>query len=131
MDEIDMLLYAPGSFRCDKCGFHQEKRILNASTGEVGIRKDGDEAGKCPNDGERMRRVTWRELHDEIASSYEEIAIALSESVKLQSHYAGILNQHDGGKRRQFSSFREWIERLVETGVIERKPAPDPPKATT
>lgn len=37
---------------------------------------------------------------------------ALEESVKLQSHYAEILNMHDGGKRIQFSSAKEWIDRL-------------------
>jgi hypothetical protein len=37
---------------------------------------------------------------------------ALQESVKLQSHYAAILNDYDGGRRRQFSSSKEWIERI-------------------
>ncbi len=37
---------------------------------------------------------------------------ALVESVKLQSHYAGLLNQYDGGKRLQFANVREWIERI-------------------
>lgn len=47
-----------------------------------------------------------------------EVLFALQESVKLQSHYARILNDHDGGKRRQFSSIYEWIGRLKETGDI-------------
>ena len=38
---------------------------------------------------------------------------ALRESVKLQSHYAGLLNDYDGGKRRQFVSAEEWIARLA------------------
>ena len=37
---------------------------------------------------------------------------ALEESVKLQSHYAGLLNQYDGGKRLQFKDADEWMERL-------------------
>lgn len=41
---------------------------------------------------------------------------ALDESVKLQSHYAGLLNQYDGGQRLQFRNGREWIERLESLG---------------
>ena len=37
---------------------------------------------------------------------------ALEESVKLQSHYAGLLNQYDNGERKQFSTAKEWIDRL-------------------
>ena len=37
---------------------------------------------------------------------------ALAESVKLQSHYATILNAYDGGKRMSFASEQEWIDRL-------------------
>lgn len=39
---------------------------------------------------------------------------ALDESVKLQSHYAKLLNEYDGGKRMVFTSVDEWIERLKE-----------------
>jgi hypothetical protein len=46
------------------------------------------------------------------------LEIALNESVKLQSHYAAILNDYDGGKRRIFSGPEEWIQRLIETGTI-------------
>lgn len=34
---------------------------------------------------------------------------ALEESVKLQSHYAELLNMHDGGERRGFRSAKAWI----------------------
>jgi hypothetical protein len=39
---------------------------------------------------------------------------ALDESVNLQSHYAGLLNMHDGGQRMQFASGDEWLARLIE-----------------
>jgi hypothetical protein len=45
--------------------------------------------------------------------------IALDESVKLQAHYAGLLNAWDGGERRIFKTSDEWIARLEETGTIE------------
>jgi hypothetical protein len=48
----------------------------------------------------------------------DKMEIALSESVKLQSHYAALLNQYDGGERLTFKSSAEWIERLEKIGVI-------------
>jgi len=40
----------------------------------------------------------------------------LWESVKLQSHYAVLLNHLDGGERLTFASADEWIARLVQVG---------------
>lgn len=50
-----------------------------------------------------------------------ELKIALEESVKLQAHYAELLNMHDGGERMIFKSVKEWIERLQEIGKIPKK----------
>jgi len=47
-----------------------------------------------------------------------ELMVALVESVKLQSHYAKLLNQHDGGERMQFENVAEWIERLRKVGTL-------------
>jgi hypothetical protein len=46
------------------------------------------------------------------------LRLALSESVKLQSHYAELLNMHDNGRRMRFASADEWIERLSKLGTI-------------
>lgn len=43
---------------------------------------------------------------------------ALDESVKLQSHYANLLNMHDGGGRLQFKDGEEWIARLAALSGI-------------
>ena len=48
----------------------------------------------------------------------DELMVALKESVKLQSHYATLLNMHDAGKRITFQSPEEWINRLREVGVL-------------
>lgn len=37
---------------------------------------------------------------------------ALRQSVALQSHYAVLLNMHDGGHRLVFDSADDWIARL-------------------
>jgi len=48
----------------------------------------------------------------------EELRIALSESLKLQKHYAKLLNQYDGGERMIFGSISEWIDRLRVIGKL-------------
>jgi hypothetical protein len=48
----------------------------------------------------------------------EYLRVALDESVKLQSHYAELLNMHDGGQRIGFEDGKAWIARLCETGTL-------------
>lgn len=52
---------------------------------------------------------------------YEELYRALEESVKLQSHYAELLNQYDGGERLIFKDEREWLQRLRKLDNIKNK----------
>jgi hypothetical protein len=42
----------------------------------------------------------------------QELREALAESLKLQSHYAELLNIYDGGGRMQFATIEAWLERL-------------------
>lgn len=44
---------------------------------------------------------------------HREMEAALAESVKLQSHYADLLNMYDGGKRMTFANADEWIARMA------------------
>lgn len=46
---------------------------------------------------------------------------ALEESVKLQSHYAELLNMYDGGARRVFKNATEWLDRLEELDKQDAK----------
>ncbi len=48
---------------------------------------------------------------------------ALDESVKLQSHYAELLNQWDGGQRIIFKDAAEWMTRLAMTPAERVKDA--------
>lgn len=50
-----------------------------------------------------------REAKRLLREAYE----ALEQSVKLQAHYAALLNDYDGGKRKQFASAQEWIDHLA------------------
>ncbi len=47
-----------------------------------------------------------------MASSVERLRHGLDELVKLQAHYAKLLNMHDGGERIAFTSTDEWLKRL-------------------
>jgi hypothetical protein len=55
-----------------------------------------------------------------MASEVIRYKTALEESVKLQNHYAGLLNMSDGGQRMQFPSTDSWIERLESLGKIRK-----------
>jgi hypothetical protein len=50
------------------------------------------------------------------------LTVALEESVKLQSHYAILLNHYDGGWRLQFDCAKEWLDRLTLLGIINALP---------
>ena len=51
---------------------------------------------------------------DDMVKAYKKISHALERSVELQSHYANLLNQYDGGKRTIFKDGNAWIKRLDE-----------------
>ena len=57
---VEALAYAPGEWFCPKCSFRLHKRVLSASTGDVGI-DASTEPDLCPNDGTPMERLTWRQ----------------------------------------------------------------------
>lgn len=52
--------------------------------------------------------------------SPEQIVIALQHLVKLQSHYAHLLNMYDGGHRMEFESAEHWMQRLEDVGDLEQ-----------
>lgn len=53
-----------------------------------------------------------------LAAEFRRLRVALAESVKLQSHYAGLLNMYDGGQRMEFASADAWIARLDSFGAL-------------
>lgn len=70
----------PGEWTCDKCGYGESRRILSAIDGSVGVQPMAVDP-RCPNDGERLRALTWREL----ARSQSEGVRALSATISSQS----------------------------------------------
>lgn len=51
---------------------------------------------------------------------------ALAESLRLQSHYAMLLNMQDGGQRMRFDSVDAWLERLAL--LADKAGEPEQPK---
>jgi hypothetical protein len=67
----------------------------------------------------RANRIDVNEcLVPEAAVDVTELRVALAESVKLQSHYASLLNMYDGGRRIGFEDADAWIARLREMGTL-------------
>jgi hypothetical protein len=78
----------------------------------------------------------WEELDDREKRIWDRIGKVLpaslleplEQSVKLQSHYATLLNMHDGGTRMVFAHCGEWLARLRQ---LERTEDTASPPATT
>ena len=51
----------------------------------------------------------------EMQERIKSLEFALTESLRLQSHYAVLLNRMDGGNRMQFATADEWMRRLSQT----------------
>lgn len=47
-----------------------------------------------------------------------ELIEALAEAIKLMSHYATLLNGHDGGKRAAFPGISDWLRRLRDINQV-------------
>ena len=65
---------------------------------------------------ERFYLPRLADLEAQLATAELRISAAveaLEESIKLQSHYAGLLNTWDGGERLIFASAVEWLKRLA------------------
>lgn len=56
---------------------------------------------------------TIEQLDCAVRTATAELRAALEESLNLQSHYALLLNAHDGGERRTFT-VKSWLARLKE-----------------
>jgi hypothetical protein len=55
-----------------------------------------------------------RKIVARLVAERAAFTVALQESVKLQSHYAALLNGDDGGRRIGFADAQAWLDRLAE-----------------
>lgn len=59
-----------------------------------------------------LEREAQQAFVSAIDAELQELQHALAESLKLQSHYAFLLNISDGGRRMQFPTVDSWLKRL-------------------
>jgi hypothetical protein len=52
---------------------------------------------------------------------YDEVWYALEEAIKLQAHYAELINMHDGGQRIAFKTAKEFLDRLRKLDNTKKK----------
>lgn len=70
-------------------------------------------------DHPRLSQSKQEPFDDALAGSIskaQELRRALHSSLRLQSHYAELLNGYDGGDRRTFATVEEWLNRMIEVG---------------
>jgi hypothetical protein len=65
---------------------------------------------------DRSSPVMQRRIVAKLVFDRERMSNALDEAMKLQTHYAELLNNYDGGKRVGFQSGEAWMDRLEECG---------------
>jgi len=81
------------------------------------VRDDAEaalEAVGFQSDPEEQGIAACMRLNAKLYKEVDELRHALEQSVKLQSHYAMLLNCWDDGQRMQFKDAEEWLARLRE-----------------
>lgn len=97
VEELRQLVYMPGDWVCDKCGFEQHNRTLHARDGQVSAPRL-EEIQTCPNDGQPMRRMTWKEGCESNYVAALRFMTDHDEVSKMARHIA----QHGGPESRRF-----------------------------
>ena len=63
--------------------------------------------------GAREVLTEYDKVVDALRARVAQLEAALKQSVELQSHYAELLNMHDGGQRLTFANVEAWLDRLA------------------
>lgn len=67
------LAFMPGNFSCPKCGFQLSKVTINAALEKVGLTEENRQTEQCPNDGEWMNPLTYREAFEDYAEQWKKL----------------------------------------------------------
>jgi hypothetical protein len=105
--------------RLDEHEYHEVCNLLQL-VGVMGTRLQMQ--GQQP-DGKLIRSAFEKIFKQGTNQKFGGVTIheALDESVKLQSHYAKLLNMYDSGERMQFATAAAWIARLNDCRARERE----------
>lgn len=97
----------PGAWACDKCHFVLQKNVLYTCDGSVSADMSLLNV-VCPNDGQLMRPLTWREANEEL---YERAVKEIARSRELEA-------QLDEARTR-LNQVQQSLDR-VETGLAQQ-----------
>ena len=85
--DLYRLAYMPGCWKCEKCGFILTKQTMNFALGIIGTAPENRQSEQCPNDGEWMKPVTYREQLEVYAERLTEV---FNERDKLTAEFARV-----------------------------------------
>lgn len=109
----------PGLWRCPRCNFVCVHSTMNAYDGS--ITANLDEPEPCPNDGEHLNRVTWREHAIEMAARAEEqmgmARVAIEERDEARAQLDAVTAERDRAQR--FESIMEQARHEQEQYIRE------------
>ena len=73
-EEFDLfrLAFIPGVFRCPTCEFELTKTAVHFKSGRMGTTEKERMGEPCPNDGTKLRMVTYRERVEQFDKAYTE-----------------------------------------------------------
>lgn len=87
------------------------------------IERLGGEVDRLIRCGVDLAQAFAAQIHERQTELFQ-LRGALTESLKLQSHYAKLLNDYDGGKRMRFADNEAWMARLAELEARAKEGAP-------
>lgn len=102
-----------GKPACPHCG--TQAAVWSYNSYRALLMKNGEFFAILTPDGRNSVPTAKGEEIVGTLNGVEALRVALAESVKLQAHYAELLNQYDGGKRMIFKTPEAWMARLKET----------------
>lgn len=100
--------------------YNATQTFIDASTGQVTTTAELLKLViEAPADVQVIHVAAWlgkdgRAVEDVPPGAGRIFLHGLVESLKLQSHYAELLNAHDGGQRKTFPTAAEWLRRLMD-----------------
>lgn len=79
---------------------------------------NGAEIDKLLERFDQTEPMLQRRIVAQFVSDRAALVTALDKLTKLYGHYATLLNDFDGGRRKPFANAQEWLDRLHELGEI-------------
>ena len=101
--DLYRLAYMPGVWRCPKCKFQLTKQTLSMVQGAVGTTEEDRQSEQCPNDGEWMVPVTYRET---VAAFEKRCFEEMDRSNKAESELAAL---RSASKAPEVGTWPVWV----------------------